>query len=314
MNLQDNGSDFEDLIEKTSERWKLPSSAVRRDFYLVLMLKNLQNSEYCNCCVFKGGTSISKCYPNTINRFSEDIDLTYIPEDGSTDKMISKVLKKIEEAIIQNAHFSKNDNERNDRNKSSDVWFEDNNREGSRIKLEIGSSVKPEPYEKKVFKSYIHEYLEVENFLDVIEEYGLAEVELNVLKIERTFIDKVFAVRRHALCGTLNRKVRHIYDVNKLMKTTEIQKLIMDKKVLKEIIRKTKETDSYYIQKRKTTVEYNAMEPFEFSLWKHLFNDEIEKRYETLHEDLLYSKEKQNFNEALESFIEIDRIMGEIDE
>ena len=43
-------------------------------------------SEYADKCVFKGGTSLSKCYPGSIQRFSEDIDLTYIPDDATSKK------------------------------------------------------------------------------------------------------------------------------------------------------------------------------------------------------------------------------------
>ena len=50
--------------------------------------------------------------------------------------------------------------ERNDRNKSSYVWFTDEYRNLERIKLDIGSSVRPHQYERKTMKSYIQESLE----------------------------------------------------------------------------------------------------------------------------------------------------------
>ena len=55
----------------------IPESAVKRDYYIVLLLEKLGNSTYAEKCVFKGGTSLSKCYPGSIERFSEDIDLTF---------------------------------------------------------------------------------------------------------------------------------------------------------------------------------------------------------------------------------------------
>ncbi|MHB8962812.1 MAG: nucleotidyl transferase AbiEii/AbiGii toxin family protein [Saccharofermentanales bacterium] len=76
MNLHNDKENFENLISVTSEYIGIPADAIRRDYFIVKLLQNLQNSEFCNCCVFKGGTSLSKCYPNSINRFSEDIDLT----------------------------------------------------------------------------------------------------------------------------------------------------------------------------------------------------------------------------------------------
>lgn len=93
MKLHLNHSDFEDLIEITSQKINIPSGAVRKDYFITIILNNLSNSGFVDNVVFKGGTSLSKCYPNSIERFSEDIDLTYIPEDGLTNKQISKKLK-----------------------------------------------------------------------------------------------------------------------------------------------------------------------------------------------------------------------------
>ena len=75
--------------------FNIPSSAVRKDYFITLILQNLSNSIFLDNVVFKGGTSLSKCYPNSINRFSEDIDLTYIPDEGMSNKQISKKLRKI---------------------------------------------------------------------------------------------------------------------------------------------------------------------------------------------------------------------------
>ena len=112
---------------------------------------------YSNLCVFKGGTSLSKCYPNSIERFSEDIDLTFIPDSTLTEKQNEKIFKKIEDIITLGCNTEKINDERSSTNKSIYVWFENIN---NRIKLEIGSTIRPEPFAKKSFKSYIHEYLE----------------------------------------------------------------------------------------------------------------------------------------------------------
>ena len=75
MNLHEHKEEFEELIAIVADYIGVPADAVRRDYYIVQMMQNLQNSEYAEACVFKGGTSLSKCYPGSINRFSEDIDL-----------------------------------------------------------------------------------------------------------------------------------------------------------------------------------------------------------------------------------------------
>ena len=88
----------------------------------------------------------------------------------------------------------------------------------NKVKLEIGSSVRPDPYSKKTLKLYIHEFLEENGVEDDIVKYEFSSETLNVLNIERTFIDKIMSVKRHAICGSLDKKARHIYDVVRLFK------------------------------------------------------------------------------------------------
>lgn len=144
-------------------------------------------NEFAEQCVFKGGTSLSKCYPGSIERFSEDIDLTFLGMDLS-DKVCDRTIKKIEDVMTISANTEKIVNERSNRSKSMYVWFDNKD---NKVKLEIGSSVRPDPYSKKSFKTYIQEFLETHNGKDDIKRFELESVELNVLNIERTFVDKL---------------------------------------------------------------------------------------------------------------------------
>lgn len=311
MLLHTFNEDFRELITIVAHNMNLPESAVERDYYIVLLLHNLAHSDYADKCVFKGGTSLSKCYPGSIERFSEDIDLTYLGEDGMTNKQYSKTIKRIEDIMTVGADTEKIDAERNDRNKSMLVWFGDR---ANRIKLEIGSSVRPDPYKPKILKSYIHEFLEAQNAVDDIAKFALEPVTINVLNIERTFIDKIMSVKRHAICGTISTKARHIYDVVRLFGLPEIQAFLEDKTELKRLVQATKTTDSYYLEKRNISKEYDPTGHYDFAAWKHYLDDNVRNIYEKLHEDLLYTNEKQDLNKAIATFEQIDRILHEIGE
>ena len=310
MKLHEFHSEFNDLISIVAADKHLPESAIERDYYIVMLLQNLANSEYAEKCVFKGGTSLSKCYPNSIERFSEDIDLTYLGMDES-DKACDKAIKKIETIMTVGAQTEKIPTERSNRSKAMFVWFGDIK---NRVKLEIGSSVRPDPYSKNLLKSYIHEFLETHDGADDIEKYELCEVELNVLNIERTFIDKLMSVKRHAICGTIEKKVRHIYDINQLFKLPEIKAFLNDKTELKRLVEITKETDSYYLKKRNISQEYNPTGPYDFSSWRHYLTDSVCNEYENLHKELLYTDEQQNFSDAIKTFEAIDTILKSINE
>lgn len=99
MLLHENPTDFKDLQELTAEYIGIPALAVECDYYIVMMLEKLAQSPYADSCVFKGGTSLSKCYPGSIERFSEDIDLTFLPQEEMGNKQYDRCLKQVEKAM-----------------------------------------------------------------------------------------------------------------------------------------------------------------------------------------------------------------------
>ena len=310
MKLHEFPDEFRDLISIVATDKHLPESAIERDYYIVMILQNLANSEYAEKCVFKGGTSLSKCYPGSIERFSEDIDLTYLGIDES-DKVCDRTIKKIEKIMTVGADIEKIDAERSNRSKSMLVWFGD---KSNRVKLEIGSSIRPDPYSKKTLKTYIQEFLEEHDGSEDIAKYELEEISLNVLNIERTFVDKLMSVKRHAICGTIDKKVRHIYDVTRLFELQEIKDFLEDKDELKRLIEITKATDSYYLEKRNNSKEYDPTGVYDFDSWKHYLDEQISSTYENLHKDLLYTDEQQSFEDALSAFSQISEILSQIGE
>ena len=310
MKLHEFPDEFRDLISIVATDKHLPESAIERDYYIVMLLQNLANSEYAEKCVFKGGTSLSKCYPGSIERFSEDIDLTYLGMDES-DKVCDKTIKKIETVMTVGADVEKIGEERSNRSKSMSVWFGD---KSNRVKLEIGSSIRPDPYSKRTLKTYIQEFLEKHDGAEDIAKYELEEISLNVLNIERTFVDKLMSVKRHAICGTIDKKVRHIYDVTRLFELQEIKDFLEDKDELKRLIEITKNTDSYYLEKRNISKEYDPTGAYDFASWKHYLDEQVRSTYENLHKDLLYTDEQQSFYDALSAFSQISEILSRIGE
>lgn len=74
MYLHHNKEVFSDVIIAAAEEQRRPVAIVEKDYYVTMILKLL--AERAPGCVFKGGTSLSKCY-HAIDRFSEDIDITF---------------------------------------------------------------------------------------------------------------------------------------------------------------------------------------------------------------------------------------------
>ena len=74
MDLHNNSELFGQIIKDIASNIHLDESIIEKDYYVTLVLKELIASDY--NFIFKGGTSLSKCF-HIINRFSEDIDISY---------------------------------------------------------------------------------------------------------------------------------------------------------------------------------------------------------------------------------------------
>ena len=89
--LHDNKEEFRNAVLFAADQSRLPPAAVEKDYYVTIILKGLK--ERLPFIVFKGGTSLSKCY-KVINRFSEDIDVTI------DTKLSQGQMGKVKDSII----------------------------------------------------------------------------------------------------------------------------------------------------------------------------------------------------------------------
>lgn len=74
MNLCDDKTIFQQAILQASQKLNIHPAIIEKDYYVTQMLQQLVSKD--PDIIFKGGTSLSKCY-KVIDRFSEDIDLNY---------------------------------------------------------------------------------------------------------------------------------------------------------------------------------------------------------------------------------------------
>lgn len=227
MILHENKEVFQELVEATAYEFNLQSFQVEKDYYVSLILKSLQ--EVAPNIVFKGGTSLSKCY-SVINRFSEDIDLT-VNFEG--DKLTSGPLKRMQESLIRSIieiidkHNFTLLNEEYDEPIRSKSYFnryrvgysriyeeEDNLQMLDHILIETTFAFKPFPCEIKSVSNYITKFLEKEDLTNLIEQFDLSPFSMSVQAIDRTFIDKLFAICDYHEEKDYDRKSRHIYDIH----------------------------------------------------------------------------------------------------
>ena len=115
MNLHHDKEALEELIIGAANELAIPTNVIEQDYYVTITLKAL--SERVTDLVFKGGTSLTKCY-QLLDRFSEDIDLSYTAESGVPGESRKKQLKKAIVSTMEEFDFPINnlENTRSRRN------------------------------------------------------------------------------------------------------------------------------------------------------------------------------------------------------
>lgn len=222
--LHDEKNLFEQLILRTSEAFEIEQGIVEKDYYVTVFLKAIAQKE--PDIVFKGGTSLSKCY-HIINRFSEDIDLN-IETDSKPTQGQRECLKKNIVAVTQNLGFTvQNSDEiksRRDFNRylidyqsTFDTGYLKRN-----LIVETAVFFRTYPTRKMNATSLIYDYLNREGMDSLIAQYDLFPFEVNVQAAERTFVDKLCAIGDYYLSGTISEHSRHIYDLHKLLEIVQI--------------------------------------------------------------------------------------------
>ena len=206
-------------MEQVADRSGRTAIVVEKDYYVTLILKLL--SEKLEQCVFKGGTSLSKGF-HVIDRFSEDIDITFDEHIGESrrKKLKNVVLKGISEELglpIANWNDTQSDRDYNAYLFSySSVFDLEDDRIPQYVKLETALGSYSFPTQIVEIRNYIGDYLEERQRQDLVERFSLGRFPMKLQALERTYVDKVFAVCDYFLQGRAKRCSRHLYDIYKL--------------------------------------------------------------------------------------------------
>ena len=215
---------FEQMILRVSEDTGIEASIIEKDYYVTLFLQRIVELQ--PNVIFKGGTSLSKCY-KLINRFSEDIDLNIDtevhPTEGERKKLKEKIVSIIEEFGFT---LTNPDQVRSRRDYNRYVvdypTFFSNGYLKEHLIIETAVYIKAYPCKRMLASSLIYDYLERNGYNDLIEQYDLQPFELNVQTAERTLVDKVFALGDYYLSGAVREHSRHVYDIYKLLDVVDL--------------------------------------------------------------------------------------------
>ena len=209
---------FEQLVLRTSEYLGVKAEIVEKDYFVTLFLKRI--AAVMPDIVFKGGTSLSKCY-HIIKRFSEDIDLNLQSEIKPPERKRRQLKANIIQ-IINDLEFELTNPDavksRRDYNRYIIDYPSSLSAAYLKEQLIVETAIYQRAYPTKVMSadSLIYQYLHENGYGDFIKQYDLEPFTLNVQTAERTMIDKMYALADYYLLNTTTDHSRHIYDIYKL--------------------------------------------------------------------------------------------------
>lgn len=207
-------NEWKEIIETVARECKRAELMVEKDTVQSMFLLELTRVDL--PFVFKGGTSLSKAY-NLIDRFSEDIDLSMNRKPTQTERKSSKehILAFADSLgmVLKNPAEIKSRHDYNMYVFGYESLF-------SVVPMEI---IVETSYYQTVYPVVKHE---IGSFVGKFcNSHGItlpipfeaATVSMNVQSIQRTFIDKVFAVCDYRIQNMQDRDSRHLYDICKML-------------------------------------------------------------------------------------------------
>ena len=303
-----------------AQKLRIHSISIEKDEWVTAVIRALFSLPYAEHLLFKGDTSLSKCW-HIIERFSEDVDIAInrellgFPEELSNNQIRNK-LRKVSYSFIKDKLSVDLAEEMKNQRINPNLFFvsvefsEDSTKDpviveiqyksvidglayiNPVVKLEIGCRSMREPFEKVKIQSLVDETYPNTPFSDV-------PFEVNAVVPQRTFIEKLCLLQEEfakpqELVRT-NRMSRHLYDVVKIADTEIANNAFVDKNLWFSIM----EHRQKFV--RMKDFDYELLKPQNINIIPPDFLiSQWQQDYETMRETMIYGNSLP-FNKLIES-------------
>ena len=292
MKLHLNKELFRDIIDTLNTRTGIAIDIIEKDYYVCILLKELSKRQNELKAYFKGGTAIYKIL-NTMNRFSEDIDLTVkvLTEESNTrnKKRLKQSalgyniegLELIKEECIDNKGSITGMYRYNSVYSDSEILLQ----RAGKIQVEATSFTVSEPTEKYYIESLIYKLANNSEKKILEEQFDVSKIEIEIIKLERMFIDKIFAAEFYYIRDMYMDTAKHIYDISILFYNEKIQNLLNNDEELNKLIKYKRQEEKARIggidentqiknfNYLKLNFSYSLIKEFENMQNKYVLND-----------------------------------------
>lgn len=247
---------FEGIVLTIASRQGIRPDVLEKDYYVCLMLSELSGNQADLKTYFKGGTALYKAL-RTMNRFSEDIDLTVYVEDCKTNSQRKRRLEKSAEDYNCLPKLTTDPDNYKSKGNITVVYgynpifideLDDPLQRFGRVKVEATSFTVSEPTQPMTIAPLLYESATDEEKVILTANYQVFPFPIQTIKLERIFIDKVFAAEFYfrkvndSSLGFPEREgfafdvAKHIYDLMVLYAHPIIQSLLSNETELRQMI------------------------------------------------------------------------------
>lgn len=301
MNLHLNKGLFKEFIDNLNSKTGIGTDIIEKDYYVCAILKALSQNQDELQAYFKGGTAIYKIL-DTTNRFSEDIDLTVkVLSEQSNTKNKNRLKQSALGYKIEGLELSKDECIDN-KGSATGIYrynsiYDTNKNPLHRagiIQVEATSFTVSEPYQKYTIEPLIYKLANNDERKVLEEQFGISKFNVNIIKIERMFIDKIFAAEFYYIRNMYKDTSKHFYDISVLYDNENIKKLLNNKEELDRLIEYKRQEESVRIGGIDANIKIK-----DFNYFKLDFSEELIQEFNNMqHKYLLDNKYKISIDEV----------------
>ena len=224
MKLHTDPDGFTALLNIVSASTGIRPDILEKDYYISLFLKELSEWQMTLPAYFKGGTALYKAL-GSIRRFSEDIDLTVCVE-GCSNSQARKRLEKAANGYTSLPRTAMKEMESNQRGAITSVYdyksvygafIPDALQRFSHVKVEATSFTVSEPFAPLTIAPLVFDKANDGQQTILQRQYDVAPFSINTIRLERIFVDKVFASEFYFQRQEYFDLSKHIYDLTVML-------------------------------------------------------------------------------------------------
>jgi len=233
LRLHTDNDEFLGALVRIGEQTGIRTDVLEKDYFITLLLKELSDLQSTLPAYFKGGTALYKAL-GSIRRFSEDIDLT-VCIDGCSN---SQAKRRLEKAANSYKSLPRTADKKRESNKKGSITslydyksimsniIPDPLQRFESVKVEATSFTVSEPYTQLTIAPLVFDKAENGQKTILQEKHEVGPFPINTIRLERIFVDKVFASEFYYQRKEYFDVSKHIYDLSVMAEIDSIQTLL----------------------------------------------------------------------------------------